>query len=271
MPYIDGPHGTDVYYEEFGDGPPLLFVSAGLATHSEWEHQVASLAHDHRTITFDWPGVGGSAKANVAYTADLLVETIARLIAERGLTDCTVIAHGIGAHGAILAAERYPEAVRRLVLLGSGPWYGGDRDGIAGGFSDEFMTWWLAKVSSTTTTAVEAYAALGREFLFEREPAPEVVDWFVGGALQWPLYVFNAYCADMADLDHRERLPRIAQPTLIVQGRHDRKQRYEGAAILEGLLPNGELVTFEHSAHMVNVEEMERFNQTVRSFVARTP
>lgn len=268
MPHLPRASGANVYYEEFGAGPPILFVSAGLATHAEWEHQVAPLARDHRMVTFDWPGVGGSDKPNIRYTGDVLVDAIKDLVETLELDRCTVVAHGIGAHGALLAAERHPDLVDRLVLVGSGPWYGGDRDGVAGGFSAEFIAWWQEQTSSTTATAVEAYAALGREFLFAEAPAPEVLDWFVAGALQWPLHVFNSYCADMADLDHRERLLRIRQRTLIVQGRHDRKQRYEGAKVLHELLPHSELRTFENSAHMVNVEEIADFNETLRAFVA---
>lgn len=267
MPHIELPTIGPVYYEEFGDGPPLLFVSAGLATHAEWEHQVAALSADHRTVTFDWPGTGASGRSNIAYTAQVVVDAIALLIRELELVDATVVAHGIGVHAAILAAEEHPGLIHRLVLLGGAPWYGGERDGLVGGFAAEFTTWWLAQVSSATTTSVEAYDALGRQFLFHQTPPDSVVAWFVSGAVQWPLVVFNSYCADMADLDHRERLPRLPQPALVIQGRHDRKQRYEGAAILESLLPAGRLVTFEQSAHMVNLEEMAKFNGTVREFV----
>jgi pimeloyl-ACP methyl ester carboxylesterase len=269
MPYIDGPGGTDIYFEEFGSGPAVLFVNAGLATHGEWEHQVAALATDHRTVTFDWLGTGASSKPNVDYTTQLLVDTIAAIVTGLGLEEVTVVAQGIGAHGAILAAEQHPDLVGRLVLVSGAPWYGGDRDGQPGGFSEEFSKWWLDQVSSESTTSVEAYDALGRNYLF-RHPNDAVVAWFVAGAVQWPLVVFNAYCGDMADIDHRERLPKIDVPAIVAQGRHDNKQRYEGARVLADLLPQGRLVTFEESSHMVNLDEMALFNDTIRAFVAES-
>ncbi|MGP3534101.1 alpha/beta fold hydrolase [Microbacterium sp. RD1] len=266
MPYLDGPRGASIYFEEFGSGPAVLFVNAGLATHAEWEHQVAALAADHRTVTFDWIGTGLSSKPNAAYTTQLLVDTIVAVISGLDLQDVTVVAQGIGAHGAILLAEQHPELVGRLVLVSGAPWYGGDRDGQLGGFSEEFSAWWLEKVSSASTSSVEAYDALGRTYLF-RKPNDAVVGWFVAGAVAWPLFVFNAYCADMAEIDHRRRLPRIDAPAIVAQGRHDKKQRYEGAAVLAELLPNGRLVTFEESSHMVNIDEMSLFNETIRAFV----
>ncbi|MFD0662114.1 alpha/beta fold hydrolase [Thermocatellispora tengchongensis] len=121
MPYLTWGTDANVYYEEFGAGAPILFVSAGLATHDEWEHQVAPLARDHRTVTFDWPGVGASDKPNLRYGGDLLVDSMKALIETLELERCTVVAHGIGAHGALLAAERFPALVHKLVLVGAAP------------------------------------------------------------------------------------------------------------------------------------------------------
>ena len=86
-------------------------------------------------------------------------------------------------------------------------------------------------------------------------------------AFEWPQYVINAYARGMAHLDHRDRLGRIACPTLIIQGRHDRKQRYEGAAYMASRIRGARLVTLEESAHMGEVEEVNRFNAAVIDFI----
>ena len=74
------------------------------------------------------------------------------------------------------------------------------------------------------------------------------------------------YAASMRQIDHRERLPRIACPVVIAQGRHDRKQRYEGAIYLANAMPNARLKTFENSAHMPAIEEIDEFNRTLLEF-----
>lgn len=266
MPYINLDSTGEMYFEEFGEGPALLFISPGFGTHAFWEHQVASLADNFKTITFDWPGTGRSEVRNTRYNTDAIVGAIHALIHQLGLSNVTLVAHGIGVHCALLVAERCPESVQGLVLAGGGPWYGGDRDGQPGGFAAEFSSWWGALMSSTKTPAAEAYAALAREYLFKDKPSDALVGWFVDSALEWPLFVFNSYNSSMKDIDHRERLPLIKQKTLILQGRFDRKQRYEGAELLADGLENGQLITFESSAHMVNIEEMNLFNHTVNDF-----
>jgi len=41
MPNLTLRDGIDIYYEEFGSGPPIVFTSAGLMTHKQWDHQVS--------------------------------------------------------------------------------------------------------------------------------------------------------------------------------------------------------------------------------------
>ena len=43
----------------------------------------------------------------------------------------------------------------------------------------------------------------------------------------------------------------------------------EATARYHGLLPESEMVVFEHSAHMVHLEEVERYNQVIRNFLRR--
>jgi pimeloyl-ACP methyl ester carboxylesterase len=70
-----------------------------------------------------------------------------------------------------------------------------------------------------------------------------------------------------ADVDHRDALPGIDLPVLIVHGRHDRKTRYEGAAYLAEHLRDARLVTFDDSAHCPHLEEAERFNEVLLGFL----
>ena len=50
MPLCEVARGVELYYEVFGEGPPIVFTSAGNLTHKIWMGQVAGLAPDIRTI-----------------------------------------------------------------------------------------------------------------------------------------------------------------------------------------------------------------------------
>ncbi len=58
MPLAEISPGMRLYYEDFGDGDPVVFICGGHLTHKVWESQVAALAGEFRTVTFDWRGTG---------------------------------------------------------------------------------------------------------------------------------------------------------------------------------------------------------------------
>jgi pimeloyl-ACP methyl ester carboxylesterase len=113
-----------------------------------------------------------------------------------------------------------------------------------------------------------AYADLGDNWLFHRPPHPAVAHAVLEQALAWPQYVSNAFVKDFVKIDSRERLGQVKWPTLLVQGRHDRKQRYEGALYLAKHIKGARLHTLEESAHMGQVEEINSFNTAVAEFVS---
>jgi pimeloyl-ACP methyl ester carboxylesterase len=274
MPFLIRPEDIDLYYEDFGEGPALLFIHAGNLSHAMWEGQVAALAGEFRSVTFDWRGTGRSGKPRNGYTVEAVVDDVCALIDELHLEGTTLIGHGIGTHVALMVAEARPHAVRGLALASAAPWFSGERDGAVGGLSDEFINFLQQKNGLGTGRGVpyaQACAELAEHWLFHRPPHPAVLQAALIQALGWPQFVINAYATTMRSIDHRARLRRISCPTLLLQGRHDRKQRFEGAVHMVNLLPNARLVTLEQSAHMGQIEEEHTFNEALRSFVRGLP
>jgi proline iminopeptidase len=66
-----------------------------------------------------------------------------------------------------------------------------------------------------------------------------------------------------------DRLPTVAQPLLVLAGRHDRTCSLAGAQAIADGVPDAELVVFDNSGHMTFVEEEERYVDAVRDFLSR--
>ncbi len=267
MPLCEVASGVRLYYEDFGEGPALVFTASGSLTHKMWGSQVAALAGEYRTVAYDWRGTGGSDKPRSGYTAESATADLCALIERLGLAPAVLVSHGIGMHPTVLAATSRPDLVAGLVLVSSAPWFGGERDGVPGGLSQEFLDF-LARSNGPAMTYAQFIAELSARLLFHREQPPAVHHSLLEEALTWPQYVMSAYARSLASIDHRERLPRIECPTLIIHGRHDRKVRYEGAVYLATHIKGARLVTLENSAHMGQIEEIGAFNGAVESFLA---
>jgi len=65
-------------------------------------------------------------------------------------------------------------------------------------------------------------------------------------------------------IEVEERLKGVTQPMLVLAGRHDRTCSVDAAEAIARDVPNAQLVVFEHSGHMLFVEEQERYIEVVR-------
>jgi pimeloyl-ACP methyl ester carboxylesterase len=273
LPYCDTTDGVRLYYQDFGEGPAVVFTPSGSQTHRMWESQVAALSTEYRTVAYDWRGTGLSDKPRAGYTTDAAAADLCALIERLGLAPATLVGHGIGNHLSILAATRRPDLVAGLVLASAAPWFTGTHDGVAGGLSPEFMDL-LARGSQLGDVRGMAYpdvwAELSERLLFHRPQSAAVHQSVLEQALAWPQHVINMYSKSLREIDHRERLPLIQCPTLIIQGRQDRKSLFSGADYMARKIRNARLVVLEDSGHMVQAEEINAFNRALLSFVATT-
>ena len=77
MPTIEA-NGQKLYYEEHGEGEPLLCVMGLAADTLTWALQVPAFSERHRTVIFDNRDVGQSSMADGAYEiADMAADALA--------------------------------------------------------------------------------------------------------------------------------------------------------------------------------------------------
>lgn len=106
--------GSDLYYEERGDGVPILLIHAGGATASTWGEAVDHLVQVGRVITYDRRGYERSAgepvKSIATHTADA-----AALLEALEAPSAVAVGISISATIAIDLALRRPDLVRAVV------------------------------------------------------------------------------------------------------------------------------------------------------------
>jgi pimeloyl-ACP methyl ester carboxylesterase len=103
---------------EVGEGPPVLALHGLGATKASFLPTVAALAGTHRTIAIDLPGFGDSVKPlRAAYDPAFFAAAIEALLDALGLDRVDLIGNSMGGRVAIESGLRFPNRVRRLVLL----------------------------------------------------------------------------------------------------------------------------------------------------------
>ncbi|HWF15561.1 MAG TPA: alpha/beta hydrolase [Acidimicrobiales bacterium] len=101
MPYLEvGTENSDkveIYYEDHGDGAPVVLIHGYPLSGSSWEKQVPVLLEaGHRVITYDRRGFGKSSQPTVGYDYDTFAADLKSLMDELDLRDATLVGFSMG-------------------------------------------------------------------------------------------------------------------------------------------------------------------------------
>lgn len=260
--------GKDItlYYEDYGSGEPIVFVHGGGMSHEMWEQQVYALTDEFRTIAYDQRGHGQSGKPGGGYTFKQQTDDLEALLAHCDVSRFHLVTHGLGSYIGLMLAHRHPDRVRGLILVSAAACFIRPR-GERGGFSKEG---WSSYINGMAQNKIEATAKLVNERFFHRDPGAATRQAVLDIMLQWPLYALKALTADMEAVDLQDVAADLKLPICLIHGRHDIKQPLDDVQKLASKLGNASLNVFEESAHNPQIEELNKFNQTLFDFIHTT-
>ena len=76
----------ETYYEERGEGPPIVFIHGALADHTAAKQQLGAFSDAYTAIAYDLRGHGNTTNPqHTPYSIDLLAEDLHAFIAETSL------------------------------------------------------------------------------------------------------------------------------------------------------------------------------------------
>src|SRR6266498_5418482 len=96
MPYVETRDHTSLFYRDWGEGKPVLFVSSWALNSNMWQYQMIHLVnHGLRCVAYDRRSHGRSDDPGRGYDYDTLAEDLAALIERLNLRDVTLVAHSM--------------------------------------------------------------------------------------------------------------------------------------------------------------------------------
>ena len=119
MPYADN-KGVTIYYEEKGDGLPLILTHSFFCSNKMWRPQYEALSKHYRVINVDIRGHGKSDKndeENSEFDLYTLVEDNIAVLDMLGIEKAVWAGLSIGGMISLRACLSYPERVQGLVLV----------------------------------------------------------------------------------------------------------------------------------------------------------
>lgn len=108
--------GTEIWYEQTGQGVPLVLVTGLGGTTAFWQKAGGLLGDRCRLITLDNRGAGRTKYAG-PFTVPDLADDLAGLLDQLELCSAHVLGWSLGSHIALDFAARYPQRTRSLTLV----------------------------------------------------------------------------------------------------------------------------------------------------------
>ncbi len=119
--YFEVGNDTDLYYEVYGEGPPLLMLHGGVYGYiGEFENFIPLLAKKYKVICLATRGHVKSDIGHEPFTYEQRASDAYKLIKHLKLDKVTVIGFSDGGYSAYTLAANYPEVVEKMVVMGAG-------------------------------------------------------------------------------------------------------------------------------------------------------
>jgi pimeloyl-ACP methyl ester carboxylesterase len=242
-----------VYYEERGDGDPLLAISGFAVSSAVLEPMAALYGSRLRFITCDYPGAGRSEKTFACTTAQLAAGAV-RVLDELEIESAHVAGLSLGGAVAQELAIRFPHRVRGLILIGTS---------TAGPLSAPPDVLRLVPlVASMARGSVQRRRVWLGPVFFSRdylEREPDAADAMLATLSEHPTALRGIFAQLLAAGLHDRAfdLHRIRAPTLVLQGENDYFVPMANARRLAEGIPDAELRVFPGAGHGFALEQLE--------------
>jgi non-heme chloroperoxidase len=261
-----------IYYEDHGQGAPVVLVHGYLLDGHSWEKQeTALLAAGYRVITYDRRGFGASSRPSVGYDYGTLAADLGVLLDRLDLREVVLAGFCAGTGEVTRYLGTYgPGRVRAAALLAPlPPCLPGAADnpgGIDRGILGEF----ISQVSADRPAATKTF--LDRSYNIDLLGGVRVSDQAWQNSFHVAIGASAAAVSGSAAAwleDFRADLAQITVPVLVVQGAQDRIMPPEVTGNrLPGLLRGARHVVIPDGPHAIIWTHANEVNQAILGFIS---
>ncbi|MGZ5871779.1 MAG: alpha/beta fold hydrolase [Bradyrhizobium sp.] len=269
MPYVEAA-GAKLYFEESGDGYPIIFIHEFASDMRGWDAQIRHFSQGYRCIAYSARGYPPSDVPHDAacYSWELAVDDIAAVMRSLSIERAHLVGLSMGGYAALQFGLRYPEKVSAIFAasVGSGS-HPTQRDA------------WLRETSVLARifrdhgiVAMAERIARGPTRIQLKHKDPKNWREFVARLLELSprgLSHTMAHCQALRPSLHdlRDQLSEMTNPVLLAVGDED-VGCLETNLMLKSALPNAGLWIVPNTGHGINLEEPAAFNAQIENFLA---
>ena len=257
--------GVATNHHDHGAGSPVLLLHGsgpGVSAWANWRFTISALAPRFRVLAPDLLGFGFTeVPADVEYTPAAWLDHLVAYLDALEVGPVHVVGNSFGGALALRLATRYPERVRRLVLMGSAGTPFEITDGL-----DE--VWSYHPSQGGMRTLLEQFVYDGSRITDDlaelRHAAASRPQVTASYAAMFPAPRQRHVDALAVEQDE---LASMRHETLVLHGRDDTVIPLSASLRLHELIVASDLHVFGRCGHWVQIEAKDRFNALVDRFL----
>ena len=256
--FVETRDGASLFYNDWGDGKPVVFTHAWGLNADIWEYQLTELVDQGlRCIAYDRRGHGRSTDPGRGYDYDTLADDLAALIDQLDLRDVTLVGFSMGNGEAVRYLSRHGSGrIARLLMVStvaprtdSSLW-----DSFVTGLKQDRPAFFANNVAAFTGGLPSVSPAL----------AQWVVAQFLRASPKATIECIRANAG--ADLQGDMRA--IELPTLIIHGDRDQVSPIEKTARKAAeLIPDREFKVYRDAPHGLVITHREELTRDLLTHI----
>ncbi|ANM02314.1 alpha/beta hydrolase family protein [Rhizobium phaseoli] len=227
-----------MYYAEYGEGDPILFIHGGLGNTGVWGHQIAEFARDHLVIVADSRGHGRSTSSQQPFGYDLMTSDYVALLDYLKIDKVTLVGWSDGGIIGIDMAMKHPEKLTRVIAQAANV----TTDGV--------------KPDVMSNRTFNAYIKVAGEQYRTLSPTPNEYDAFVTQ--------ISRMWATQPNWTATE-LGKIALPVTLAIGDHDEAVKLDHTEMMAKEIPGAKLVILKDASHFAMLQDPAGYNAMIRN------
>ena len=258
MSFVEN-QGTKIYWDEQGQGAPVLLIMGLGYTSAMWNRTRPVLAQQYRTLAFDNRGVGLSDVPLGPYSIATMASDAAAVLDAAGIARAHVFGVSMGGMIAQEFALQYPARTRSLILGCTSP----------GGPSAVLAESKVADVLMARGMTLEQAREAILPYIYDAATPREKIDEDTRVRQRW-LPSPAGYMGQLLAIVAWEGYSRIAQitaPTLVIHGKSDALVPPANGELIAARIPGAKLVLLEHASHLFVTDQTQAAHKKILEFL----